>query len=400
MKSKIHLTVTVLFLTLIFGLGIAFWVIPDRAFSPQENRSLHTLPDLSPSQWLDGQGASRLVQYYSDQFPLREAWVELHALGELGGLKGESNGVLVGREGQLAVRRFDAYLSRLQRWEDTDYYSTTHVEKGLKALAALDKTLAGQGVPLCVLLPPRTIDVTAEDFSYPSVLSDRLEETIQATLQAEGVQSVELLETFRRLHREGEYVYYRTDHHWTTRGAYEAYTTILKTWGMEEDILPPSAFRIRTIPDFYGTTHARAGLSFLPPDTLELWETEDDSLYTVLEGTEEDSRVVIASGFIQEARLTERDKYAAFLDGTHDRLFIRRKDTQEPRPRLLLARDSFANSLVPFLAHHFDILLINLTGNTDQSHLSALCEEYGCQRVLVVCNRENLITSPCLTLLH
>jgi hypothetical protein len=56
--------------------------------------------------------------------------------------------------------------------------------------------------------------------------------------------------------------------------------------------------------------------------------------------------------------------------------------------------------MVPFLARHFDILMVNLTGNTDNSHLSALCEEYGCGRVLVVCNRENLITSNCLTLLH
>jgi mannose-6-phosphate isomerase-like protein (cupin superfamily) len=72
----------------------------------------------------------------------------------------------------------------------------------------------------------------------------------------------------------------------------------------------------------------------------------------------------------------------------------------ESRPRLLLARDSFANSMVPFLARHFDILMVNLTGNTDNSHLSALCEEYGCGRVLVVCNRENLITSDCLMRVH
>jgi hypothetical protein len=147
---------------------------------------------------------------------------------------------------------------------------------------------------------------------------------------------------------------------------------------------------------------------FTLPDTLEIWEAADgsDSRFTVFERDESSPdgvKTIIESGFISEKYLTEKDKYSVFLDGTHDMLFIIDQEAAnrgESRPRLLLARDSFANSMVPFLARHFDILMVNLTGNTDNSHLSALCEEYGCGRVLVVCNRENLITSNCLTLLH
>jgi hypothetical protein len=70
----------------------------------------------------------------------------------------------------------------------------------------------------------------------------------------------------------------------------------------------------------------------------------------------------------------------------------------ESRPRLLLARDSFANSMVPFLARHFDICMVNLSGGV--TNLSELANEYGCGRVLVVCNRENLITSDCFALIR
>ena len=42
MNRKIHITVTVLFLVLLFGFGIAFWIIPDTDFSPEENRALQT----------------------------------------------------------------------------------------------------------------------------------------------------------------------------------------------------------------------------------------------------------------------------------------------------------------------------------------------------------------------
>lgn len=403
MKRKIHITITALFLILIFGFGIAFWVVPDSDFSPEENKPLQTFPVLTAKSWLDGQVSSRLITYYSDQFPLRRGWVNIHAMGELGALRGESNGVLVGDNGQLTVRRFDAYVSRLERLEDTDYYCAPHVDKGLEALIDLQEALKQKQIPLCVLLAPRTIDVTAGDFAYPSDISDRLDATIRSTLGTAKVNSVELLDTFRRMHKAGEYVYYRTDHHWTTKGAYVAYTAVMESWGMGEQILPESAFTVRQIPDFYGTTHARAGLSAIPPDTLEIWEREDDSRYTVFELSGQDAAVktVIESGFINEKFLSEKDKYGAFLDGTHRMLFIMDReaaDRGEARPRLLLARDSFANSMVPFLARHFDICMVNLSGG--MTNLSELAQEYGCQRVLVVCNRENLITSDCVAVIE
>ena len=401
MNKKINITVTALFLVLIFGFGAAFWIIPDADFSREENRPLQTFPTVNAESWLDGQVSSRLITYYSDQFPLRNAWVGLHALGELGVGRGESNGVLVGQNGQLAVRRFDAYLSRFERLEDTDCYSSSHVDRGLAAVVSLQQTLQKKNIPLCVLLAPRTIDVTVSDFAYPSDISDGLDATIQSAMQAGGVNSVELMETFREMHENGEYVYYRTDHHWTTKGAYTAYVAVMESWGMGDQVLPESYFTVREVPDFYGTTHSRAGLFFIPADTLEIWEAADDDRYTVFELNGDSTKTIIESGFISEKYLSEKDKYGAFLDGTHRMLFIMDQEAAargESRPRLLLARDSFANSMVPFLARHFDICMVNLSGG--MTNLSQLCEEYGCRRVLIVCNRENLIASDCFTLIQ
>ena len=403
MNKKINITVTALFLVLIFGFGAAFWILPDADFSPEENRPLQTFPTVNAESWLDGQVSSRLITYYSDQFPLRNAWVGLHALGELGAGRGESNGVLVGQNGQLAVRRFDAYLSRFERLEDTDCYSSSHVDRGLAAVVSLQQTLQKKNIPLCVLLAPRTIDVTVSDFAYPSDISDGLDATIQSAMQAGGVNSVELMETFREMHENGEYVYYRTDHHWTTKGAYTAYIAVMESWGMGDQVLPESYFTVREVPDFYGTTHSRAGLFFIPADTLEIWEAADDSdsRYTVFELNGDSTKTIIESGFISEKYLSEKDKYGAVLDGTHRMLFIMDKEAAarcESRPRVLLARDSFANSMVPFLARHFDICMVNLSGG--MTNLSQLCEVYGCRRVLSVCNRENLIASDCFTLIQ
>ena len=325
---------------------------------------------------------------------MRSAWVGLHALSELAMGRGESSGVLLGENGQLAVRRFDAYLSRLERLTDTDYYSESHVQKGVSALIALEQKLE---IPLTLLLAPRTVDVTVGDLGYPAELSDRLDTAVQTSLAEGGVHSVDLLPTFREMHDAGEYVYYRTDHHWTTRGAYTAYTAVMKDFGMEDEILPEDFFAVRKIPDFCGTTYSRAGVFFISPDTLEIWNAKDgsDTRFGVYAP---DGTPVIESGFISESYLDGKDKYGAFLDGTHSILLIEDKEAKAAgvaRPRLLIARDSFANSMVPFLARHFDIVFADLSGG--QTNLSHLAAEYGCERVLVVCNYENLVTSDCVT---
>ncbi len=395
MKQKIDLAITALFLVLIFGFGIAFWVLPDKDFSPEENDALQEFPTITVEGWLDGSVSARLTEYFSDQFPLRSTFVNLHALIELGRGSGESAGVLLGEDGQLAVRRFDMFKSRTERIEDTDFYDPAHVQNGLDALVRLDAALAAEGIPLTVLLAPRTIDVAAADFAYPAVLSDKLDATVRAGLA--DIDSVELLDRFRAMHRAGESVYYRTDHHWTTLGAYTAYTEVMAAFGMADDILPADFFTVRPIPDFYGTTHSRAGFAFVPPDTLELWEATDgsDARFTVRDG---EGETVIPSGFYAEEHLSTKDKYSVFLDGTHRILHITDETAEGDRPRLLLARDSFANSMVPFLARHFDIVMVNLSGG--MTDLSALAAEHACDRVLVVCNRENLITSDCVTRVH
>ena len=393
MKNKIHVAVISLFLAFILGFGIAFWVVPDKDFSTDENRPLQGFPTVTAEDWLDGKVSERLINYYSDQFPMRSTWVGLHALSELAMGRGESSGVLLGENGQLAVRRFDAYLSRLERLTDTDYYSESHVQKGVSALIALEQKLE---IPLTVLLAPRTVDVTVGDLGYPAELSDRLDTTVQTSLAEGGVHSVDLLPTFREMHDAGEYVYYRTDHHWTTRGAYTAYTAVMKDFGMEDKILPEDFFAVREIPDFYGTTYSRAGVFFISPDTLEIWNAKDGS-DTRFRVYAPDGTPVIESGFISESYLDGKDKYGAFLDGTHSILLIEDKEAKAAgvaRPRLLIARDSFANSMVPFLARHFDIVFADLSGG--QTNLSRLAAEYGCERVLVVCNYENLVTSDCV----
>ena len=387
-QKNLSIATATLFLTVIFGFGVSFWVIPDKSFSENENRVLQSLPKISAQSLLDGNLSRDFNAYFTDQFPFRDSMLTVGAVTQLTMGRGEANGVLVGKGGQLAVRKFDAYISLTERAKDSDYFDKQHIQNAARALEALASNVS---IPLTVFPAPRTLDVAISSFDYPADLSDRLHDTLYQALDTARVDALDMTGTYRALYNQGDYVYYHTDHHWTTLGAYTAYKAIMEHWSMGNEVLPQVAFTVRQADDFYGTTWSRARLSAIPPDTLEIWELEDDQAYVMRDQNGE----FLQNGFVDENYLTGKDKYGAFLSGTRQFLTISKEgQTDVGKPRLLMARDSFASALAPFLARHFDLVLVNLSGG--MTHLSAYAEDYECDRILVVCNLENFVTSDCV----
>lgn len=367
----------VLFCGTVALLSLLFFFMPRSDFSETENRALKQCPDFSAEQLFSGEYTANVNDYFADQFPFRNFFVKLKGASELTLLKRENNGVLYGRR-QLAVKEFDAYRSRIEVSEDTDRIWLDSTQAQLNAVNSFAEKL---DIPMVTLVPPRTVDVVDPLISYDrpdgDLLFTQLEDTLIPT-----AGYIDLLELYRGSAAAGEYVYYRTDHHWTTSGAYAAYCEVMKALGKQDEILAEDRFDIEEIPDFSGTTAARAGVPLYEKDTLALWHLPDDDAYTV---TADGKNI---GGFYQREYLESSDKYAVFLDGTHNLTTITLEG--EARETLLIAKDSFANCLIPFLARHYDIVAVNLHTCTD---LSALIETYAPDALLIVCNAENLITT-------
>ncbi len=392
MKNQkiIHILTVVLFvLPLLVGL-LLFVVLPDNDFSEQENRSLQTFPKLTWDSLKDGKFGSDMNEYFADQFPARDALVGIKGIAELALGKGGNNGVALGKDGVLAVRWFDAYVDRLTRVYDTDYYSKDSIAAQTDALSKLSADLAAQELPLTVIIPPRTLDVYGAQTSYPTDAANALWADIDAGLD-ESVNYIDLREVMQNATAEGKYVYYRTDHHWTTDGAYLAYSALMTEWGREQEILPKSNFTPETIEDFYGTTWSRAGFKFVAPDALEIWHFDGEDGYTV---TDPDTGLTF-EGFYNRDYLAKKDKYSVFLDGTHGILTVT-KNSGQTRPTLLVLKDSFFNSMVPFLAQHYDLVVVNLSVGGVKP-LAEYVEQYGCDGVLIVYNAENIIENSALS---
>ena len=403
MMKKICNTATVLcFVLLVFGLAAAFWILPDSAFSDAENRALAPFPEFSFETLTDGSFNSGMTDYFADQFPARSLFVRIKAECEIAVGRGENNGVLLGKHDQLAVRKFRVYESLLRQTPDMDYYYRENVALSLDALNAY---AAGETRPLVTLLPPRAVDVAASALSYPGEITDALHAQITKGLSPE-TGYLDLLPLFREHYDAGEYVYFRTDHHWTPEGAYLAYREVMKGFGIEDRIKPPEDFTVEEIPGFYGTTWSKSQLKFIEPDTIrylspgneDRFETSCLSARMVKDENGKPKKVkeVYESfpGWMKREYFDKKDKYAAFLGGTHNEQLVTIPTTDAERERLLIMKDSFANTLVPYLAQHFDLVIGNLTGGV--TNASELAEEYGCSRVLVVYNWENLITAASL----
>ena len=402
MKNIINIVTSVLFAAFLLIFTVLFVLTPDADFSEEENRSLTTFPKFTWKRLLDGSFSSDINEYFADQFPLRDTLVGIKGVTETLLLKGENNGVLLGDDGQLAVRLFDSYKSRLERTPDMDYYYPENIDVSVEALNAFAKS---SDVPVTTMIPPRTVDIASSAFEYPTEISDRLDTQLAESIVPEAGYIADLRKRMEDMYSHGEYVYFRTDHHWTTYGAYIAYTLLMQEWGMNDEILPPESFTVETVENFYGTTWSRAGYKFIGPDTLEVWTygNEDDfttTCYAEKQVKGEDGKPTVVkeatksfSGWLNREYLTKKDKYAAFLDGTHNEQTVFRNN-ETGRPRLLIAKDSFANTMVPFLAQHFDLVIVNLAGR--MTDLTSYAEEYGCDRVLIVWNRANLIENNIL----
>ncbi len=372
-KSRISDIIAVaVSLLLVFGLGIAVFALPHKQFSEQENRDLAIFPELTASSLTDGSFTLGIGDFYADQFPLRSAFVGIKAVCELASLKGQNNSVLPAADNSL-----------VKRLEYTDY---SNAEKNLSALALFEQVLAKEDIPLTLAVAPRSVDVLAHKLSplYGSFRSDRIWEVL-AECRSEDVN--ELRDTLTSLAKQGEYVWYNTDHHWTTDGAYAVYLALADDLGYTPR--PLDFFVRETVSEqFYGTTYSSSGMYWSAPDSMVFYRFEGDSGYTVKNMITGDS----FSGFYVNSYLEQKDKYSAFLGGNQPYITVT-APSDTPRPRLLVIKDSFAHSLIPFLAIHFDIEMLDLRSYNGKP--IEIARE--CDAVLVLMGADNLALSDDLS---
>ncbi len=478
MKNR-NIPLVVGFCALVIVMSVSFFALPKKDFSENEKRVLQSAPKFSWSRLADGRFFSSLDNYISDHFAGRDFWVGLNAYYRQAIGLNAAGEIYRGKNGWLMERPidFDTNQKTLQNNAQTiAEFSYYRQAIGLNAAGEIyrgkngwlmerpidfdtnQKTLQNNAqtiaefsqstdIPVSLLCVPTTGYIMDSQLpAFHDVYSDsEMMQRIQ-TICGEQVEWIDVQDAVRDTAR-GD-TFYRTDHHWTSRGAYQAYQTLSCAWDIMDSQLPAfhdvysdsemmqriqticgekvewidvqdalrdtargdtfyrtdhhwtsrgayqayqtlscawglipakeAEYEIASIPGFYGTTYSKSGLWATTADQIEIWN--DRSVQSQVSIYDENKPFPLEhESMFFETHLDAADKYPVFLDGNHGLVKI---TSNASSGRLLVVRDSFAHCFAPFLARHFrEIDLIDLRYFKEQT-VSEYVKEQKYDRIL------------------
>ena len=325
-----------LFFAALFVLDL---VTPDRAYSEMENTTLTQRPKLTAVS-VDGLNNyfTNYTKYVKDQVFGRDQWISLQSLAETTLFqKTQSGGILLGREHRMFARRYRVLPTEERVWN-----------KNLAAVQSLGERYPGK---VSFMLVPSASVPYPEDLPLAAPQMDEEGRIDEAKAALPAVQFLRVTDALRA-HKD-EYLYYRTDHHWTGLGAYYAYTAFCEAAGFEA--VPLDSFQTGRYDTFlgsmYGFTEGYPQSEVLKqhPDYLEYYlPIADTHARYYANGNLENGTPVSVVYTKLDASVS--NKYLCFIGGDTPICIV---ESDVPGPTCIVLKESYGNAFVPFLTSHY-----------------------------------------------
>ncbi len=370
-KSKCRYIPAFVFLIFIFGMAIWFLFSPKSDYSSAEKRYLQQFPDASIENISNGTFGEEFESFFADQFPMRNLWVGFNAYFSLYTGNNGANGV---------------YNCKNDYLINVPVSTDNNLDKNLGAITKFKNSI---DTPVTVMFAPSTGYIT--DDVLPAVHNnyndDEYFENADKTLEQSGINFVDLREIFKEEYKNGTQLYYKTDHHWTTAGAYTAYTKLCESLGTTPT--PKDSFDIKSYDGFYGTTYSTSGFLMTPSDSIEVWENPNNNENNIKVKITEGKQTTEYNSMFFYDHLEEDDKYPVFIDGNHALTEI--TNTSAKGGTLVMIKDSFSHCLAPFLADNYSkIILVDM--RYYKLSVSDLIEQENPEQVVVLYGIDNIAT--------
>lgn len=347
--KKLHIVLIAVFAVIITLPAIFVFAGTDKEFSENENRMLQTAPELSLDSVLSGGFQEKITAYISDQFPARDTWTRLGTdVKKLAGFK-DIGGAYLGDDGY--------YMEKIT----PESINEANLRTNLGLVGEFLRK--NSEIPATMLLVPATGTVMDDKLPPHARMYDaeKLMDTVSTALPEAAIP--DLYSCLRD--NKTEQIYYRTDHHWTWYGAYAAYKLLAPDGAYSAS---PELFS----DGFLGTTYSKTLDASAKADQVYISPVSDNVSVTA------DGKQI---PFYDLAAKSEKDKYKVFFGGNYGMIEITGGSTNGKT--LLIIKDSFANSLVPFLTADYEtIIMLDLRyymGSAQQ-----LIEESGVDEILFV----------------
>lgn len=334
-KRRIERLIGGIFILCLFGVMLVNLIIPDREMSEEENRMLASKPKLTFSTLANGDFMEQYEEYLSDQFAGRDLWHRLKvALDRFGGSRME-NGIYIGKDGQLL--------------QDIQVPDQEHLSENLDAIKNFTETY--QDIPVTMILVPDAACVLSDRLPWLASVEDQ-NQMISMAQQSLG-DSVTWVDAASALNKhKREKIYYLTDHHWTSLGAFYIFQEAAPALGIEEDV--SDKFLSYTVSDsFNGVLASESGACLGTEEKIDIYVPREGDDDVIVNYVNESRRT---TSLYDSSKLETKDQYGVFLGGNTSLIDIRTVSTSQKR--LLVVKDSFANSFIPFLAPYYREIVV------------------------------------------
>lgn len=361
MKNKIVSIVFILFILVFSGGSI---IMKDRTFSDMENRYLDKFPEFTWSSLVKGEYTSKLESYLADQIIFKDFLVTIKVESQRAVNIKEVNQVFFCDDNRLIQ-------DYLKPGEQLD-----------KNISEIKKFTEDIDIPCAFVIVPNADYIYQDELPTFAATYNQEEVINRVRDELDNSTVVDTSETLMN-HRD-EYIYYRTDHHWTANGAYYGYCDLMEAIDMTPN--PVDFYNISTVSsDFYGTLYSKVPTFNQVKDDIILYDNENGS-YKV-DFIEYDSRA--KNSLYNYNNLDIKDKYTFYLDGNHPLTTI--ESNSDNKERVLVIKDSYAHSMVPFMADNFSTIdMIDLRYYHDS--ISKYIEDNHIDRIVMIYNVDFLST--------
>ena len=378
--KKVRIIIIIVFIGFFVLISGANLIIKDREFSPNENRYLAETPELSWDNILSGKFQDGLEDYLRDQVCFRDGWITVKTGIQKACGDTDIGGAYVGKDG---------YDFEKITPEDVD---EKQVDRNIKAVEdyfmTASETIDKQ--KLSFLLVPTSGLVMQEKLPKNARLFDQVKYIDQVQKAMKDYNFVDVRDTL--MDHNDEYIYYKTDHHWTSAGACLAYDAWSERTGGEaetEDGLVKNVVSDK----FRGSLYSKILDADSAYDEIWTYGLQKDEAFGSKDCTVTIDEKQQLDSIYDDEKLQEKDKYAYFLGGNYGQVHIQNQKaaSKAKGKNILIIKDSFANSFVPFVTQDYEnIYMVDL--RYYNGDMKAYLQEHEITDVLVLYNVSNFIS--------
>lgn len=296
---------------------------------------LATLPLFSLSSMMSGDFAEKFENYMTDQFVGRDFWHHVKVTADqIGGVHKE-NGIYIGKNGQLL--------------EDIEVAESEHLSENINAIQSFADS--NVDIPVRMMIAPDAAAVLSSSLPTLAKVEDQ-NQMISMVKKALG-DSVEWIDVSSALnkHKE-EKIYYKTDQHWTSLGAFYAFQEAASKLGISGDVSDEYVSYIVS-DSFNGMLASKSGVNLKEKEQIEIYVPKEEDNDLIVNYVDEGKRT---TSLYDSSALETKNQYDVFLGGNSSLLDIKTVSTSTKR--LLLVKDSFADCFIPFLTPYYREIVV------------------------------------------